>query len=66
MEIQSSNTFSFHWQKIARNPTSQVTCPKCKAVCLLPINGPEVLSTNGYVLNNIQMKNLMTKNQKYL
>jgi len=30
------------------------------------INSPEALSTNGYVLNNIPMKNLMAKNQKYL
>ena len=40
-----------------------VSCPKCKTYCVLPAQGPEHLSTNMYVLNNIEMKNMM-KNQQ--
>ena len=42
---------------------NHVACPKCKAVCILPGEGPEALSTNVYVLNNIQLKNLVTNQQ---
>ena len=48
---------------MARDLPSQVTCPKCKVVCVLPGEGPEALFTNVYVLNNIQLKNLL-KNQQ--
>jgi hypothetical protein len=53
----------FRQQKLACDPPTQVTCPKCKAVCLLPRKGPEALATNVYVLNNIQLKNAANNQQ---
>lgn len=52
---------------MARRSATQgkVCCPKCNAVSTLPIKGPEVLTTNFYVINNIKMKNLL-KNQQYI
>ena len=49
-----------------------VTCPKCKAICMLPQKagalhsymGPEQFTTNVYALNNIQLKNLL-ENARY-
>ena len=49
---------------VNRSPTAgQVDCPKCKAICILPTQGPEALSTNNYVLNNIKLQNVL-KNQQ--
>ena len=51
---------------VSRSATQgQVTCPQCEAVCILPSQGPEALSTNVYVLNNVKMETLM-KNQQYV
>ena len=49
---------------VNRRPSTQVTCPKCKAVCVLPGEGPEALFTNDLVLSYIQLKNRV-KNQQY-
>ena len=41
----------------------QVDCPQCKAICTLPDEGPDALSTINYVLNNIKLQNVL-KNQQ--
>ena len=47
-----------------RSPiTHQVTCPKCNAVCVLCVNGPEALFTNELVLSYIQLKNRANNQQ---
>jgi len=54
----------FHFQKMACRPPHQVTCPKCKVICVLPEKGPEALFTNDLVLSYIQLKNRVN-NQQY-
>ena len=49
---------------MARRPPNQVTCPKCKVICILPEKGPEDLFTNDLVLSYIQLKNRVN-NQQY-
>ena len=47
---------------MARNyPT--IDCPKCNAITIIPAKGPEDLSTNNYALNNIELNNLLMKQQ---
>ena len=41
-----------------------ITCPKCKAICVLPKRLADQLTTNVYALNNIQLRNLL-ENAKY-
>ena len=40
-----------------------IDCPKCNAITIIPIQGPEALSTNNYALNIIELNNLLKKKQ---
>ena len=46
-----------------RSGTNKIVRPDCRNVSALPPQGPDQLSTNVYVLNNIKLKNQM-KNKK--